>query len=96
MVCIIFLMLWFIFIIDGDKKVFFSEGYSVPWDGKRNGVDLPINTYYVIELKDSGKVFNGTVNKKMMKKLIYTLSILLTPLFVNALSIPIILSIYVK
>ncbi len=47
------------------QKVFFSEGYSVPWDGKRNGVDLPIATYYyVIELKDSGKVFNGTVTIK--------------------------------
>ena len=48
----------------GTKSVF-SEGYSVPWDGKRNGVDLPIATYYyVIELKDSGKVFNGTVTIK--------------------------------
>ena len=47
------------------QKVFFSEGYSVPWDGKRNGADLPIATYYyVIELKDSGKVFNGTVTIK--------------------------------
>ena len=47
------------------QKVFYSEGYSVPWDGKKNGVDLPIATYYyVIELKDSEKVFNGTVTIK--------------------------------
>ena len=47
------------------QKVFFSEGYNIPWDGKNNGVDLPIATYYyVIELKDSEKVFNGTVTIK--------------------------------
>ena len=47
------------------QKVFYSEGYDVPWDGKKNGVDLPIATYYyVIELKDSEKVFNGTVTIK--------------------------------
>ena len=47
------------------QRIFFSEGYTVPWDGKNGGVDLPIATYYyVIELKDSGKVFNGTVTIK--------------------------------
>ena len=47
------------------QKIFFSEGYSVPWDGKNNGIDLPIATYYyVIELKESNKIFNGTVTIK--------------------------------
>tara|TARA_B110000902_G_scaffold138455_1_gene160070 strand:- start:2552 stop:6121 length:3570 start_codon:yes stop_codon:yes gene_type:complete len=47
------------------QKVFYSDTYNVPWDGKKNGVDLPIATYYyVIELKDSEKVFNGTVTIK--------------------------------
>ncbi len=47
------------------QKVFYSEGYLSPWDGKNNGIDLPIATYYyVIELRDSGKVFNGTVTIK--------------------------------
>jgi len=47
------------------QRIFFSEGYNVPWDGKNGGVDLPIATYYyVIELTESGKVFNGTVTIK--------------------------------
>ena len=47
------------------QKVFYSDTYNVPWDGKKNGVDLPIATYYyVIELKDSEKIFNGTVTIK--------------------------------
>ena len=47
------------------QRIFFSEGYTVPWDGKNGGVDLPIAAYYyVIELKDSGKVFNGIVTIK--------------------------------
>lgn len=47
------------------QKIFFSEGYTVPWDGKNNGIDLPIATYYyVIELKESNKIFNGTVTIK--------------------------------
>ena len=47
------------------QQVFYSEGYNVPWDGRSNGIELPIATYYyVIELQDSGKVFNGTVTIK--------------------------------
>ena len=47
------------------QKVFYSEGYNNPWDGRQNGINLPIATYYyVIELKDSGKIFNGTVTIK--------------------------------
>jgi gliding motility-associated-like protein len=47
------------------QNVFYSEGYSVAWDGKSEGVDMPIATYYyVLELGESGKVFNGTVTIK--------------------------------
>lgn len=47
------------------QEVFSSNGYNVPWDGKYNGVDLPTATYYyVIELNDSDKVYNGTVTIK--------------------------------
>jgi gliding motility-associated-like protein len=45
--------------------VFESAGYDVPWDGKHNGKDLPIATYYyIVELTDSGKMFNGIVTIK--------------------------------
>lgn len=47
------------------QEVFSSEGYYMPWDGKHNGVDLPTATYYyLIELNESDKVFNGTVTIK--------------------------------
>ena len=47
------------------QQVFESNGYNVPWDGKYNGKDLPNATYYyIIELTDSGKIFNGTVTIK--------------------------------
>ena len=47
------------------ERIFYSQGYTTPWDGKRNGIDLPIATYYyVIELNDSEKMFNGTVTIK--------------------------------
>ncbi len=37
-------------------------GYPVPWDGKNNGNDLPIDSYhYVIELHNGTKPFLGTV-----------------------------------
>lgn len=40
------------------KQVYFSKGYSKPWDGKQNGSQLPAGTYYyVIDLK------NGTRNQ---------------------------------
>lgn len=31
----------------GDR-LFFSTGYTVPWDGKFNGKDLPVGTYYYV------------------------------------------------
>jgi len=47
------------------QELFSSSGYDIPWDGKHNGVDLPTATYYyVIELNESDKVFNGTVTIK--------------------------------
>ncbi len=36
-------------------KVFSSRGFVTPWDGKLNGKDLPIGTYYyIIEPNDNG------------------------------------------
>ena len=47
------------------QEVYISQGYYNPWDGKYNGVDLPTAAYYyVIELNESEKVFNGTVTIK--------------------------------
>ncbi|MBC8301374.1 MAG: gliding motility-associated C-terminal domain-containing protein [Pelagibacterales bacterium] len=47
------------------QQVFESDGYDVPWDGKHNGKDLPIATYYyIIELTDSGKIFDGNITIK--------------------------------
>ena len=47
------------------QEVFSSSGYNFRWDGKHNGIDLPTATYYyVIELNESDKVFNGTVTIK--------------------------------
>ncbi len=35
------------------EQLFSSKGYSDPWDGKYNGKELPVGTYYyVIDLKD--------------------------------------------
>jgi len=47
------------------QEIYSSQGYKNPWDGKYNGVDLPTAAYYyVIELNESDKVFNGTVTIK--------------------------------
>jgi len=47
------------------QEVFISKGGEIYWDGKYNGVDLPTAAYYyVIELNDSDKIFNGTVTIK--------------------------------
>ena len=47
------------------QSVFYSEGYGIAWDGKSDGVYLPTATYYyIIELRESDKVFNGTVTIK--------------------------------
>jgi gliding motility-associated-like protein len=35
------------------QQLFSSKGYADPWDGKFNGDDVPVGTYYyVIDLKD--------------------------------------------
>ncbi|MEZ4938154.1 MAG: gliding motility-associated C-terminal domain-containing protein [Crocinitomicaceae bacterium] len=35
------------------EELFRSSGYAVPWDGKYNGKDLPVGTYYyIIQLND--------------------------------------------
>ncbi|MDB5004875.1 MAG: hypothetical protein JWQ34_3100 [Mucilaginibacter sp.] len=36
-------------------KVFRSNGYATPWDGRFNGGDLPIGTYYYIISPNSGR-----------------------------------------
>jgi len=42
--------------------IFYSVGYTVPWDGKRNGADLPVGTYYyIIDLKNGDKPTAGWV-----------------------------------
>ena len=47
------------------QLVFNSTGYDIPWDGKYNGVDLPTSTYYyILEIEEINKVFNGTVTIK--------------------------------
>ncbi len=45
-------------------EVFSSVGYTQPWDGTRNGTDLPAGSYfYIIDYKESGiENLNGTVN----------------------------------
>jgi gliding motility-associated-like protein len=37
------------------NKVFFSNGYVTPWDGRFNGGDLPVGTYYYIISPNSGR-----------------------------------------
>ncbi len=44
------------------QKVYSSIGYGVSWDGKYNGADLPVSTYYyIIDLKNGLKVISGSV-----------------------------------
>ncbi|QQL50607.1 gliding motility-associated C-terminal domain-containing protein [Mucilaginibacter ginkgonis] len=44
------------------EKVFSSLGYSVPWDGKYNGQDLPAGVYYyIINPKSGRKTMSGWV-----------------------------------
>ncbi|QQL50608.1 PKD domain-containing protein [Mucilaginibacter ginkgonis] len=44
------------------EKVFSSVGYSVPWDGKYNGSDLPAGVYYyIVNLKNGKKPIAGNV-----------------------------------
>lgn len=45
------------------QRVFFSNGYGIPWDGTYNGAALPTGTYYyVIELKNINKALSGYVS----------------------------------
>ena len=45
------------------ELLFRSEGYEVPWDGKYNGKELPVGTYYyVIDLNDERyKPYTGPI-----------------------------------
>ncbi|HEY8401216.1 MAG TPA: gliding motility-associated C-terminal domain-containing protein [Cytophagaceae bacterium] len=44
------------------ETVFTSSGYHEPWDGKRNGKDLPAGTYYyIINLGNGDPSFSGSV-----------------------------------
>ncbi|MES2425400.1 MAG: MBG domain-containing protein [Bacteroidota bacterium] len=36
------------------EKMFYSIGYGIPWEGKRNGANLPVGTYYYIIKLDTG------------------------------------------
>lgn len=44
------------------SQVFYSKGYKQPWDGRMNGKELPIATYYyVIKLGQQEKPLTGSV-----------------------------------
>lgn len=44
------------------KKVFYAISSSAMWDGKLNGEDLPVGTYYyIIDLKNGSKIITGSV-----------------------------------
>lgn len=44
------------------KRVFFSKGYSVPWDGTSKGEVLPMDSYhYVIRLRPEDEPIKGTI-----------------------------------
>ena len=44
------------------SEVFKSIGYLKPWDGKTNGKDVPVGTYYyIIDPKNGTKKFSGSV-----------------------------------
>jgi gliding motility-associated-like protein len=44
------------------QKIFESTGYDVPWDGTRNGKEMPAATYYyIIDLKDGSTPYTGSV-----------------------------------
>ncbi len=42
------------------QLVFSSTGYSIPWDGRRNGKDVPIGTYYYV-IRTSLRNYSGWV-----------------------------------
>lgn len=44
------------------REVYKSEGYNRPWDGKRNGVLVPVGVYYfLIDPKNGNKTYVGSV-----------------------------------
>lgn len=44
------------------QPVFYSQGYSTPWNGTRNGQALPAGTYYyIVQLKNGFKPLSGSV-----------------------------------
>jgi gliding motility-associated-like protein len=44
------------------QQVFYSSGYTQPWDGKLKSSPLPVGTYYyVITLKNGFKPITGSV-----------------------------------
>ena len=44
------------------EKLYSSVGYSVPWDGRYKGADLPTGTYYyIINPKNGRKIISGSV-----------------------------------
>jgi gliding motility-associated-like protein len=43
-------------------RLFTSVGYPIPWDGKYNGADLPVGTYYyIINPKNGRKTVSGSL-----------------------------------
>ena len=37
------------------QRVYFSKGYEIPWDGRANGADVPMATYYYIINPGNGR-----------------------------------------
>jgi gliding motility-associated-like protein len=45
------------------QKVFYSIGYPIPWDGRYNGADLPVGTYYyIINPKHGRSAMSGSIS----------------------------------
>jgi len=43
-------------------RMFHSSGYGTAWDGRFNGQEVPVGTYYyVLNLKDGTKNYGGYV-----------------------------------
>ena len=46
----------------GGQQVFYSFGYGTPWNGKSNGKELPVGTYYyIIDPKNGRGLLNGSI-----------------------------------
>ncbi|MCJ0743663.1 PKD domain-containing protein [Pedobacter montanisoli] len=44
------------------QKVFFAKPYTTPWDGRFNGIDVPVGVYYyIIEPNNGRKRYTGSV-----------------------------------